>query len=74
MAVLLLFVLRVAERSLNFWSRTTMGAMKQSARRATPFNLATTHFVAAPVVEFRRFDVRVTCHPLGELMSPPRSR
>ena len=32
-----------------------------------PFNLAKTHFVAAPVVEFRRFDVRVTCHPLGDV-------
>ena len=30
-------------------------------------NLAKTHFVAAPVVEFRRFDVRVTCHPLGDV-------
>jgi len=29
-------------------------------------NLAKTHFVAAPVIEFRRFDVRVTCHPLGD--------
>ena len=30
-------------------------------------NLAKTHFVAAPVVEFRRFDVRVTGHPLGDV-------
>jgi hypothetical protein len=32
-----------------------------------PFNFAETHFVAAPVVKFRRFDVRVTCHPLGDI-------
>jgi len=31
------------------------------------FDFAETHFVAAPVVEFRRFDVRVTCHPLGDV-------
>src|SRR5580700_10270179 len=32
-----------------------------------PFNPAKTHFVAAPVVEFRRFDVRVTRHSLGDV-------
>ena len=31
------------------------------------FNLAKTHFVAAPVVEFRGLDVRVTRHPLGDV-------
>jgi hypothetical protein len=30
-------------------------------------NLAKTHFIASPVVEFRGFDVRVTCHPLGDV-------
>jgi integrase len=30
-------------------------------------NLAKTHFVGAPVVEFRRFDFRVTRHPLGDV-------
>jgi hypothetical protein len=32
-----------------------------------PFNFAKTHLIAAPVVEFRRFDVRVACHPLGDV-------
>jgi hypothetical protein len=31
------------------------------------FNLAKTHLIAAPVVEFGRFDVRVTRHPLGDV-------
>jgi hypothetical protein len=30
-------------------------------------NLTKTHFVAAPVVEFRRFNIRMTRHPLGDV-------
>jgi hypothetical protein len=41
--------------------------LPRRSERALKPNLAKTHFVAAPVVEFSRFDVRVTSHPLGDV-------
>jgi hypothetical protein len=38
-------------------------------RPTAHFGFAEAYFVTAPVVEFRRFDIRVTRHPLGEQAS-----